>query len=377
MKLAVLAAGNPLDVATWSGTPYHMTKALLTRYPDLVPITDPRPSHFVFARKVTKKLTAGRGDIYWQSNIAEWNSNRIVHKLKAADADVLFCIGNAPLSAHLAKHIRTIHVSDATVPLMIGYYPEFTRLPTWIANSARTLDRMSVRSARAALFPTAWSANSAVKDYQAEPSRIHVIPWGANIDEATRTKYRPFADIGMCHLVFIGVDWQRKGGDIAIETALRLTNLGHPVTLHLIGGKPKITVQSELIIEHGFINKRTAEGRARFDEIMNKASFLFVPTRQDCYGMVFPEANAYGVPVISTDTGGVSGVVAEGVNGHLLPMEASADDFAKLIWSAWADKVRYNALRATSYQRFKDELNWTRWLERTSVIIDQVGSDAL
>jgi hypothetical protein len=36
VKVAVVAAGDPLDVRTWSGTPYYMTQALKTRFPDLL-----------------------------------------------------------------------------------------------------------------------------------------------------------------------------------------------------------------------------------------------------------------------------------------------------------------------------------------------------
>ncbi|TSA49979.1 MAG: glycosyltransferase [Sphingobacteriales bacterium] len=39
-----------------------------------------------------------------------------------------------------------------------------------------------------------------------------------------------------------------------------------------------------------------------------------VPSRAECYGIVFAEASSYGLPSVSTDTGGVSAVVKEGVN---------------------------------------------------------------
>ena len=111
---------------------------------------------------------------------------------------------------------------------------------------------------------------------------------------------------------------------------------------------------------HGFINKGSAEGRVQFDRIMKQASFLFVPTRQDCSPMVFAEANSYGVPVITTSTGGVADVVHEGVNGHLLPIDAKADAYADLIWAVWADQSRYNRLRNLSRRQnaFTHVLNW-------------------
>lgn len=33
---------------------------------------------------------------------------------------------------------------------------------------------------------------------------------------------------------------------------------------------------------------------------------LLLPTRAECAGIVFNEASAYGVPILLTDTGGVS-----------------------------------------------------------------------
>jgi len=59
--------------------------------------------------------------------------------------------------------------------------------------------------------------------------------------------------------------------------------------------------------------------------------------------MVFPEANSYGVPVITTRTGDVPHVVHEGVNGHLLPVEATADAYADLIWRDLVGPLRLPA----------------------------------
>lgn len=231
----------------------------------------------------------------------------------------------------LAQRLPTIHVSDATVPLMRDYYAEFSHLPKVLADTAWQLDSTSVLRSHACLFATEWAARSAIRDDGADPSRVHAVPWGANIDLKQVCSANPAVPVDICHLVFIGVDWERKGGAIAVAAAMRLEATGHAVKLHIIGATPRLQQEADLIIVHGFINKGTEEGRLQFDRIMRQAAFLFVPTRQDCFGMVFPEANSYGVPVIATQTGGVPDVVREGINGHLLAIDATADEYADLI----------------------------------------------
>jgi glycosyltransferase involved in cell wall biosynthesis len=374
LKLAVLAAADSLNVSTWSGTPYYMTKALQSKFPDLFPVRKPRPLLLQYVRRLTRKATAGRIDIFWNPMLAKRNAGQLANRLKIERIDVALCIGNSPLSAYLAQQFSTIHVSDTTVPLMLDYYSEFSRLPKKIAANAWQLDSASVLQSRASLFATEWAANSAIRDYGADPSRIHVIPWGANIEGRDDSEYESAFRADVCHLVFIGVDWQRKGGDIAVAAAMRLIDAGYAVKLHIIGATPHLTTKSDAVILHGFLNKGTKEGRDMFNSIMTQAAFLFVPTREDCFGMVFPEANSYGVPVITTRTGGVPGAVVEGVNGHMLPIEATADEYAKLIWDIWSNRDTYYRLRDSSRRQFVGTLNWGTWLAQATKVIERVAS---
>lgn len=377
MRVAVLAAADPLSIHTWSGTPYFMTKALEAKFPDLLPVRTPRPAWFQYLRRASLKATAGRLDLAWNCTLARWNANHLSVRLKAERINVAVCIGVSPLSAFLATHLPTVHVSDATVPLMLNYYAEFSRLPRMLAQNAWTLDSMSVLRSRACLYATNWAASSAVRDYGAHPSHVHAISWGANVYAKEVPSDNCVVPKDVCHLVFIGLDWKRKGGAIAVATAMQLATAGHPVKLHIVGAKPEISLKTDSIIVHGFVNKGTKEGRLKFDRIMRQAAFLFVPTRQDCFGIVFPEANSYGIPVISTRTGGVADVVHEGINGHLLGIDATADAYAELIWAIWSDRPRYERLRNSSRARFDDALNWGRWATTIAPIIKDAAEDTV
>lgn len=375
MRLAVVATADPLSIRTWSGTPFFMTKTLQTRFPDLLPVRVPRPVGLQYLRRAARKLSGGRFDLFWNRTLASMDAGRLAGKLAAEKIDVAICIGNAPISAFLAEKLPTIHVSDATVPLMREYYAEFSRLPEMLGRSALRLDTASVLRSRACLYSTEWAARSAVRDYGADATRVHAIPWGANVAPRIATPNESATPSDICNLVFIGVDWERKGGDIAIAAATRLTEAGHAVRLHIIGAARGSPPSSDTITNHGFISKGTPEGRSAFDQIMGQAAFLFVPTRQDCSPMVFPEANSYGVPVITTQTGGVPDVVHEGVNGHLLPMDAPPEAYADLIWQLWSERPAYERLRETSRRRFHEALNWDSWLSAAAPVIEGVASD--
>lgn len=92
------------------------------------------------------------------------------------------------------------------------------------------MEQSALNRASAVIYCSEWR-NSAIKDYGISREKVHVVPYGANIDSAP-TKEQIVDYVGkrsesnVCKLLFLGVDWQRKGGEIAYNTMLEL-NKGH------------------------------------------------------------------------------------------------------------------------------------------------------
>ncbi len=381
MRLAVIASGDPLDILTWSGIPYFMTKTLRAHFPDLTVIRSPFPSWWAPARRVVRNASAGRLDLAWLKTFAKHHSEKIARTLDKNKIDIAVCIACSPISAYLARRFPIIHVSDATAPLMRDYYKEFSSLPQTLANNAVEFDARSARSAQACLYPTRWAADSAIRDYEIDLDRVSVIPFGCNVEKDRIPDRAGCPAYDQCNLVFIGADWIRKGGSIVIDTFETLLSYGAPVSLEIIGSSPHdperlntLRKAGARIVERGFINKADSRGFALFNSILQSASFLYVPTRQDCYGLVFAEASAYGVPSISTRTGGVPGVIENGVNGYLLEPNSTIEQHAKTIWEIWSDQTRYKKLRASSRERFESVLNWDAWLRHAAPIIERAAA---
>jgi glycosyltransferase involved in cell wall biosynthesis len=115
-----------------------------------------------------------------------------------------------------------------------------------------------------------------------------------------------------------------------------------------------------------FLNKNDDRQRQKLEMLYMQSDFFVLPTRNECFGIVFCEASAFGLPSIGTRTGGVSEVIQDGVNGFTLPHDARGDAYADVIAKLYRDTTAYNRLVQTSRQRFETQLNWDAWGRATS-----------
>ena len=107
-------------------------------------------------------------------------------------------------------------------------------------------------------------------------------------------------------------------------------------------------------------------------QLFQNSDFLFLPTRADCTPMVFSEANAFGIPVITSDVGGVGSLIENGVNGHMLPLSADGREYANLIASIFKDTKLFETMRTSSRQLFDERLNWRVWAKSVDTLIQQI-----
>jgi glycosyltransferase involved in cell wall biosynthesis len=155
------------------------------------------------------------------------------------------------------------------------------------------------------------------------------------------------------------VDWQRKGGPKALEIAEKLNNAGLRTELHIAGlRKPPVNPLPDFVVDHGFISKSTAEGKARLEQLIAGSHFLVLLSKAEAYGLVLCEANSFGVPDIVSNVGGIPTIVRDGVNGKLFPLQTPAADHALYIANLFSDYDRYEELALSSFEEFEQRLNW-------------------
>ncbi len=316
-------------------------------------------------RKFFKKGTA----VEFLKAYAKDCSRQLEKQLKENPVDVLFVSGSPQMISYLHSPVPVIFMIDATFKQLNGYYPYYSNLPEYNVSQGIELDRLAFQNASHCLLTSGWTKASAMNDYQIPADKISVIPFSPNMEESGLTKIHATAP-GSCRLLFLGVEWERKGGPIVLDTFRLLQQMGLNPTLHIIGVVPPDDLSGDKnITVIPFLDKNNQAERAEMVKIMEASDILFVPTRAECAGVVFSEASAFGLPSVSTDTGGVGTLVRDGINGYLLPIEAQAPAYAEKIASILREPGRMDALKQSSLDYYKTQLTWAHWEESFQAIV--------
>jgi glycosyltransferase involved in cell wall biosynthesis len=288
---------------------------------------------------------------------------REIESLAAGKAIDFFFSPGTEVISHLRVDQPITFCADATFENMLGYYSDFDGLPAGYVEKGHQLERDALSRAALAVYPSRWAAKSAIDFYGTPSERVAVIPFGANVGAenlgGTADQWLAQRRAFPLRLIFLGRDWQRKGGDIVFQTMQLLVADGTPVELHVVGTTPPPEVlEAAGVTLHGTMNPNNEKDRRALGDLLCRSHFLFMPTRAEAYGMAFCEANAFAVPNITTRTGGVAEIIRDGINGYALPLTAGPREYAEVITRAFRDWAEYRDLARSSFDEFRTRLNW-------------------
>jgi glycosyltransferase involved in cell wall biosynthesis len=292
----------------------------------------------------------------------------LTQRLGRDQFDIIFAPYGSRQIAFLKTSTPIISLADATFQNLIDYYPDFSNLLWFSQREGNLIEQRAISKSSHLIYPSEWAANSAIRDYGAPPDKVHIIHIGPCLDWIPPAAVeRPSTKRGW-NLLFVGRDWQRKGGDLAVAAMDHLAQSGLEAQLTVVGCQPP-KVRSNIRV-FPYLNKNRTEDARVLEKLYGEADFLILPTRADCSSVVVSEANAFGVPVIATQTGGLPSLIREGMNGYLLPLSAQGEDFAQVIAAVFRDEKAYRKLRQTSRQEYENHMSPEVWIREVAKIID-------
>ncbi|MBA4040225.1 MAG: glycosyl transferase group 1 [Sphingobium sp.] len=283
----------------------------------------------------------------------------ISHQLEQIKPDIVIAVGAMHKMTFVANRYPVIHVSDGLFATIVGYYEKFGRFRQSVLREGHEDHQRVLDKTGMVLFASHWASDSALALYDVELARTRVVPFGANLDGDPPFRQRTAS--GPLNLLFVGYDWKRKGGDIVLAAFRELRERLPDAELHIIGCTPAAAGGCEGVYVHGRLDKSNPDDYALLQQCYDRASIFFLPSRQEAFGMVFCEAAAYGIPVVSTATGGVPTVVAHDETGLLKPITASASAYADAIETLWRAPDRYAKMSLAARNRYDTMLNWRAW----------------
>jgi glycosyltransferase involved in cell wall biosynthesis len=376
MKVAFVTDRDPLDVHAWSGSINHMYDSLCQTGIDIKPVGNLvnryRPLNLI--KKFVYLSMGSKYHWYRDRLVVRSFGAQVERRLELIDHDIIFSPGTVPI-ARLKTEKPIVIWTDATFAQMVNFYPDFTALARETIIQGEQLERTALSKCLLAIYTSDWAARSAQNDYKVPPKRIAVVPFGASVPaKHSESEIACFIErrIGtICKLLFIGVDWQRKGGPLAVEIVQSLNDMGIKSELHVVGCRPPAGLP-DYVKSHGFISKRSDRGRKVLDELYQTATFFVLPTQADCVPVVLAEASAYGLPILSTAVGGVSTVVEDNVSGRTFPLTGSATEYCDYIISLLRSPDRYRQTSLAALHRYQKMLNWKAAGERVRVLLTEL-----
>ena len=380
MKVAYAYEFDAADPMVQSGRPAAIRRALARHGAEVLNLFPLNQNlKWLYAPKAL--YYRRRGEVYrfdrepgFLHSIA-WQARR---RLGALQPDVVFTPGSL-LAAKLRTSTPVVFCADATFANVLDFYDSFSHCAPAFVNQGHALERDALAHSAAAIYPSEWAARSAIDHYGADPARVHVVPFGANVeapDAGTVAGWIAARDLSPLRLLFVGREWERKGADTVLATCSRLHAAGYAVSLDLVGiNQPPVTLPA-WAHNHGLLDKRDPDQRARLQALYAHAHFFFVPSQAENYGMAFCEAAAHGLPSLTTNVGGIPTIVRHGKTGYTLSPQAPTSDWAAPLAQAVENPDAYRAMARASRADYEDRLNWDAFGARLYEILERVAGDA-
>jgi glycosyltransferase involved in cell wall biosynthesis len=231
----------------------------------------------------------------------------------------------------------------------------------------RSGEGAALSAAASVVTTSAWSKRTLLELYSLPFDRVHVAEPG--VDAAPLSPGTPTGGSLLCVAAVV----PGKGHDVLLDALERIGDV--PWECLCVGSTDRDPAFAESL------RRRVVEGRLgerlRFtgprtgmelERSYASADLLVLPSRAETYGMVITEALARGLPVVTTDVGGVAEALGHGSDGIrpglLVPSDDSEAIAAALRTWLGDPELRHTWRRAARERR----ASLPRWSSTTSVL---------
>jgi glycosyltransferase involved in cell wall biosynthesis len=297
-------------------------------------------------------------------------------KLKSGPYDLIVAVGGSEFVAYLKTDLPIVLIVDRTIAGAIDYHMILRGLWKWSQRQSIATDKKAMQQAKLNVYSSRWAMQAAASNYDLEQNQMLELPFGANFSKLPdlHSLQNRLHSTEVCQLLFVGTDWNNKGGAIAVDTVIALNEMGIRSSLHIVGCGVPFEYQNQYVIQHGFLNKNNPTEEKQLYELFLTSHFLIVPTRFEAYGLVFVEAAAFGLYSIATDTGGVKSAMGNGHTGMAMSLESQGIDYAKVISNRWSDQTEYASSIVTLRNYYENKLTWDSWGRQ---LIERLKADSI
>ncbi len=335
-----MAVGDPRSPSTWSGVTAGIVGALAELGVEVEALDLSLPHALERALLAAAAApTRNRYDAEGAALTYKLRSARARRACGRVGVDGVIQIGT---TFALGSVARVVTLEDMTLRQASASHPVFSQMSAAATESWEQRRARIYASARMCAAASNWTADSLSADYNLPRERIAVVGFGANHRTSAAER-----DWRTPRFLFVGIDWERKGGPQLLRAFARLRERLPQATLDVIGGHP--TLEQEGVTFHGVLSQRVEREREATLELFSRATCFAMPSQVEPFGIAYVEAASAGLPSIGSSVGGPRDVIGDDGGLVVAPGDEDALLDAMLILSEPATAQRMGeAARARS-----------------------------
>lgn len=359
-RIVGIAPGDPWNRLTQSGTSYHLFTSLERREKLLGAVSAALPGPLETAAKLTSFAPRRKRWVerYEYSPVRRAARSRVasrrVSRLAAGRPHTTLQIGAwYTIADNAGGPLLRASFHDANLALFSrqGSFIEDPTAPhirREFAAERRLFDSLDVIFAR-----SEWLRQSFIEDFGQAPEKVVNTLSGANVKSLPASiPERPLSPL---RILFVGYDFERKGGPFLLEAFSMLRETHPEAELWIVGPEPGDPAPG--VRWHGVVDRRTEEGDLRMDELHREATALVMTSRFEPFGNALLEAMAYGLPCVGSEVCAMPEIIDAGRSGLLVP-PGDATALAEALRSLAADPERSRAMGEEGFRRLHAHFTW-------------------
>jgi glycosyltransferase involved in cell wall biosynthesis len=254
--------------------------------------------------------------------------------------------------------------TDNTYRLSERYWPDWVPLhherEEWIAMET------DVFKHAACIFT--WSdfaRQSFIRDYGIDPDKVVVTGSSSNV----RVLEAPKDDFSEPIAMFVGYDFERKGGYVLLEAWKRVRAEIPNAQLWIIGPKKPLADPMPGVHWLGRIHDSN-----ELEKLYSRASAFLLPSLFEPFAFAILEAMGVGLPCITSNDFGVKEMIQDGVDGLLVNV-GDPDSLAEAVIKLLGNPEYARMLGHAGHHNLKQRFTWTAVVDRMMPTFQRITAD--
>lgn len=238
--------------------------------------------------------------------------------------------------------VTTLHGTDIT---LVGRDPSFEPVITFCLNESDAVTAVSK-----SLKEDTYKHFRTTRPIEVIPNFIKVPGDFNTIDRSMRKCYAAEGEFVLCHVS----NFRKVKRVEDVLKVFQKVNEVKPSLLLLVGDGPERYHLEEMCRELNLCDRVKFLGKVRDTQhVLEIADVFVLPSETESFGLAALEAMAVGVPVISSNTGGIPEVNVHGVTGYLSNV-GDVDDMAQNTLKIFKDAETLNTFRQNAQTRARE-----------------------